>query len=45
MTKWINFYRPFFTSDDETKTLVRNCEELAPDVTVRVISVVKLLIY
>lgn len=33
MTKWINFYRPFFASDDETKTFVRNCEELAPDVT------------
>lgn len=34
MTKWINFYRPFFASDDETKTFVKNCEELAPDVAI-----------
>lgn len=32
MTKWINFYRPFFASDDETKSFVNTCEELAPDV-------------
>jgi len=32
MTKWINFYSPFFASDDETKSFVSNCEELAPDV-------------
>jgi hypothetical protein len=33
MTKWIDFYRPFFASDEETKTFVKICEELAPDVT------------
>lgn len=31
MTKWVDFYRPFFKSDDETKTFITLCEKLAPD--------------
>lgn len=31
MTKWINFYRPFFENENETKTFIALCEQLAPN--------------
>jgi hypothetical protein len=30
MEKWIDFYRSFFRSDDETRGFVTECEDLAP---------------
>jgi len=29
--KWIEFYRPFFGSDEEVKSFVKRCEELPPE--------------
>lgn len=31
MTKWFNFYRPFFESEHKTKTFIALCDQLAPD--------------
>lgn len=30
MQKWIDFYRPFFSTDDQTRNFVEPCEQLAP---------------